>query len=149
MPKRSAAAAAYPVSESALAQRQRLWGDDPGSIVYEVNCEVDADIAADFYAWLKPHVQQLVAIEECGFMSGEILEPESVDSAKKLFVVLYPLKDRAGLQQYLDVHAAKLRGDGLRFADKLSITRRIMKSNHSLSRREALAAGASDHSEDP
>ena len=140
--------APYPVSESAsaFAKRARLSHEetDAGSIIYEVSCTVDAEVAEEFYEWLKLHAAQLVSIRECRFTSAEIFECEDVESAKKLYVVTYRLEDRQGLQQYLDVHAAKLRGDGKRFAGKLSITRRIMKSAHSVTRYEVCASNDSD-----
>ena len=136
----------YPVSESAsaFAKRARLTSTGVGPIVYEVSCTVDTDVSQEFHEWLKPHAAQLVGIQECRFTSAEIFECEDVESEKKLFVVKYRLEDRQGLQKYLDVHAAKLRGDGKRFAGKLSITRRTMKSSHAVTRQEACAAHDSD-----
>jgi hypothetical protein len=102
-----------------------------GPTVYEVNIDVDVDVADEFLAWLKPHASELLACKPCRFTSAEIFtrEPPEALATRKCFTVLYRLEDRAGLQEYLDVYAAKLRGDGAqRFAGKMSITRQILQS---------------------
>eukprot|EP00947_MAST-08B_sp_MAST-8B-sp1_P005181 g5181.t1 len=51
-----------------------------GTTVYEVNADVDADVADDFKAWLRPHAQELLALD--GFVEAEILEREPAAEAK-------------------------------------------------------------------
>ena len=49
------------------------------------------------------------------------------ENGRKRFVCHYTLKSRAHLQEYFDVHAARMRGDGLtRFKDKFVAERRVL-----------------------
>jgi hypothetical protein len=99
-------------------------------VVYEVNIDVPDELADDFAAWLAPHAADLVALDDCRFLSAEVFTREDLDDASagnRLFTVVYKLKDREGLQRYLDVHAPRLRGDlPEKFHGKLAFTRRIM-----------------------
>lgn len=47
----------------------------PGQVIYEVNCDVDEDVAEDFLCWLRPHVEELLELE--GFESAEIMKRET------------------------------------------------------------------------
>lgn len=114
-------------------------------MVYEVNIAVDKDTAAEFEAWLRPHAQELLDLPDCHFTGAEIFTvDEDGDGAqtRKNLCVHYRLRDREGLRAYLDVHAPRLRGDGARFAGKMSITRRVYQSLHASSPAVAVAAAS-------
>eukprot|EP00729_Bicosta_minor_P008809 gene8809-30551_t len=86
------------------------------AVVYEVNLEVDADIADAYVAWLVPHMAEMLAID--GFLQTTLADVEHLTAnergaaAKKCMVATYVLESREALQTYFDVHAARLRGDG-------------------------------------
>ena len=97
-------------------------------IIYEVNLEVDAAIAADYRAWLEAHVAQMLALP--GFLGAEVFEVVALSPApaRRTWCVHYRLRDRAALDDYLQAHAARMRGDGLaRFGDRFRATRRVLQ----------------------
>ena len=98
--------------------------------MYEVNLEVQLDVADDFKAWLKPHVAELLALP--GFLSAEMLAVEA-DTPKGFahITMQYRVDNREHLQDYFDVHAARLRGDGIkRFGGKMTAHRRVLISEY-------------------
>ena len=105
-------------------------------IVYEVLVDVDEDIVGEFREWLTKHAQDVIALDDCRWQDTcEVFEREGDVEGKKLLTVLYRLQDREGMQQYLDVHAPRLRGDlPAHFAGKLSISRNIMRSVQTISK---------------
>ena len=95
--------------------------------MYEVNLVVQPDVADDFKAWLKPHVAELLALP--GFLSAEMLAVEADKPEGVMITMQYRVDNRAHLQDYFDVHAARLRGDGIkRFGGKMTAHRRILIS---------------------
>lgn len=96
-------------------------------VIYEVNADIDPDIADAFYAWLLPHIQELLRID--GFISAELFVVENPDSEVKRWSVQYRLENREKLQHYLDHYAPVLRQDGIeRFGEKYRTSRRIMSA---------------------
>ena len=102
------------------------------SVLYEVNLAIDADIADAYVMWLVPHMQEMLALP--GFVSAQLanVEPcpavagESAAAPRITMTATYVLESRAKLQEYFDVHAARLRGDGTsQFTGKFDATRRI------------------------
>jgi quinol monooxygenase YgiN len=95
-------------------------------LVYEVTLRVDRDIAGDYQAWLHQHVREMLALP--GFVAATVFElPDAADAASVVYCCHYRLVDRAALDDYLQVHAARMRGDGqLRFAGRFSAERRIL-----------------------
>lgn len=94
-------------------------------IVYEVNLEVDAGIAAAYRDWLADHVREMLGLP--GFISAEIFDEEINAGTTQRWCVHYRLRDRAALQAYFDQHAARMRADGLRrFGDRFRANRRIL-----------------------
>ena len=97
-------------------------------IVYEVNLDVDAGIAADYRAWLDVHVGDILALP--GFTGARILEVQepAPPPARIALCVQYTLVDAAALDGYLREHAPRLRADGVaRFGDGFRAHRRILR----------------------
>jgi len=92
------------------------------AVVYEVTMEVEIDIAAAFDHWLTDHVQTLLKLP--GFQDARVLHgPDGASPAIR--VVQYFLSDQAALDSYLQVHAARMRDDGLsRFGSRFKASRR-------------------------
>lgn len=98
---------------------------DSSSVVYEVNLEADAAIAAPFDTWLRDHIADMLQIE--GFRSAEILDDTSAPEGRIRRIVQYRLRDRAALDEYLAVHAPHMRAQGTaRFGDRYTATRRVL-----------------------
>jgi hypothetical protein len=97
------------------------------SLVYEVNLEVDAAIAADYRAWLEDHVAQILALP--GFTGAriyEVLEPQPPATLVAL-CVQYTLRGRDDFDAYLREHAPRMRADGVaRFGDRFRAERRVL-----------------------
>ena len=104
-------------------------------VVYEVNLAVDADVADDYAAWLGPHVDEVLAVP--GFVSAEWWtveaapppdEPARPPAPPRVrWCVQYRVESREALQAYFDVHAERLRGDGLaRFGGRFEASRRVL-----------------------
>ena len=97
-------------------------------IVYEVNLEIDAGIAAEYRRWLDAHVAGILALP--GFTGARILEVlEPTPPATRIALcVQYALADAAALDSYLREHAPRLRADGVaRFGDGFRAQRRILR----------------------
>jgi len=95
-------------------------------IIYEVNLNVRLDIAAEYEAWLKEHIRQMLGFE--GFLGAFWLEDTQPAEGMRCWVVQYRLRDRKSLDEYLEHHAAGMRRDGLeRFPGGFTATRRILE----------------------
>jgi hypothetical protein len=97
-------------------------------IVYEVNLEIDAGIAAEYRAWLDAHVAEILALP--GFTGARLLEvvEPAAPSTRIGLCVQYTLVDAAALDAYLREHAPRLRADGVaRFGDGFRAHRRILR----------------------
>lgn len=71
----SAPPPATPVAVEATPTPAAPVAPSVGHTVYEVNVDVDTDVAEDFKAWLRPHAAELLEID--GFESYEILAREA------------------------------------------------------------------------
>lgn len=103
--------------------------DAPGTgVVYEVNLDVDAGVIDAYRGWLDAHVAEICALP--GFTGAhvlEVIEPPAAAGRVSL-CVQYALRDAAALEAYLDVHAARMRADGLaRFGGRFNANRRILR----------------------
>ena len=102
-------------------------------VIYEVNLQIDADIVDEYVAWLVPHMQEMLTLP--GFTSCQLADTVDLsqgcvgapDPGRSVHMTAtYLLESREKLQEYFDVHAKRLRGDGTsRFTGKFSATRRI------------------------
>jgi hypothetical protein len=101
------------------------------SVIYEVNLVINNSILDDYLAWLKPHMEEITKLD--GFVGSNLFKVENlgsehlVDGDTTSYTAVYYLSNRQSLQDYFDVHAARLRGDGVnRFKDQFNATRRIL-----------------------
>lgn len=98
-----------------------------GPVVYEVDVEVDNAVAADYRAWLRGHVAEMLTLP--GFTGAkvyDVVEPAPSAGCIRLSVQ-YRLRDRDALDAYLREHAPRMRADGLaRFGDRFRAQRRIL-----------------------
>lgn len=99
-------------------------------LIYEVNLEVEESVRRDFMAWLKSHVQEILALD--GFVGAQIFERDSsfegIESQGYFYLTThYYLEDRPSLSDYLSDHASRMRDDGIRsFGGKFSAERRVL-----------------------
>ena len=101
------------------------------SVVYEVTLDIEAGRAAEFDAWLKEHVGEMLALP--GFLDARILKPEAADRAAARRVVQYTLARRADLDRYLAEEAPRMRALGTdRFGTALTASRRVLDLDQSL-----------------
>lgn len=102
---------------------------DTRHVVYEVNLEVDVEIADDYRDWLDAHVVAILALP--GFISAhilDVLEPAPPDGSVGL-CVHYTLRDHTAFEQYLREHAAAMRADGqARFGGRFRAGRRVLQA---------------------
>ena len=100
---------------------------DQATVLYEVNVELDADIADAYRLWLAAHVVEICALP--GFLGSRVFavhDPVPVDGRIAL-CVQYALRDQLALEDYLREHAPRLRADGIqRFGDRFRATRRVL-----------------------
>lgn len=100
-------------------------------VIYEVSIAVDHEIAQDYRQWLVEHVQELLALP--GFVSAEISEVEApaAEDGREAFCVHYRLASHADLEEYLEKHAAKMRGRAEeRFGGRFAAARRVLVRSH-------------------
>lgn len=96
-------------------------------LVYEVNLDIDADIAVEYRRWLDAHVAAMLALP--GFVSAgvfDVREPEAAGSVR--LCVHYLLHDADALAAYLREHAPRMREDGVaRFGGRFRASRRVLQ----------------------
>ena len=98
-------------------------------VIYEVNLDIDAGIAAEYRSWLHAHVAQMLALP--GFIDAQLHDVVDPAPAAGRIVICtrHRLRDAAALQAYFDQHAERMRGDGIaRFAGRFSATRRVLQA---------------------
>ena len=106
-----------------------------GKCEYEVNIFVDKDILNEYVAWLKPHMEEIDNLPGFLFSTLTELELEKCDESEGSMggkrvglCARYYLRDRQSLEDYFNVHAARLRGDGInKFKGRFTITRRVLQ----------------------
>lgn len=95
------------------------------TVIYEVNLNVDSDIAPEFARWLVGHVNDMLALP--GFLSAETAREERESAETVGWSVRYHLESRQALETYFQHHAAQMRADGIkRFGQAFSASRRIL-----------------------
>jgi len=99
--------------------------DSQRGILYEVDLDADAEIAGPFDTWLRDHIADLLALP--GFRSAEILENTSPTPGRIRRTVQYRLNDQTALDNYVRVHAPRLREQGVqRFGERFTSERRVL-----------------------
>jgi antibiotic biosynthesis monooxygenase (ABM) superfamily enzyme len=97
-------------------------------VIYEVNLDLDAAIAADYLAWLREHIAQICALP--GFLGAtlHLVSDPVAEPGRSALCVQYRLRDQSALDDYLREHAPRLRADGMaRFGGKFSASRRVLQ----------------------
>jgi hypothetical protein len=96
-------------------------------LVYEVDLEVEDAIAADYRAWLRGHVAEILDLPGFrGATISEVLEPAPPAGFAGL-CVHYRLDDEAAYSAYLRDHAPRMRAEGeARFGGRFRARRRVL-----------------------
>jgi hypothetical protein len=103
----------------------------PSNLIYEVECELDPDIVADYDAWLPGHVQDVLACP--GFLGATIEAPEMPPGTLQRRIIRYELESAAALDGYLENEATRLRTEtAQRFGGRVHCERRALKPRHDL-----------------
>lgn len=98
-------------------------------IIYAVELDLDAALRTEYLAWLRDHVQAMLALP--GFLDAKILARTEPPPAPGRYVlcVHYQLRDRAAWEGYLTHHAPAMRAAGLaRFGTRVAASRRLFES---------------------
>jgi hypothetical protein len=98
-------------------------------LIYEVNLTVEDEIYDDYFAWLVPHVKEILQFR--GFTKAEISEDKTVEneSGQRKLIVHYTVSSDEDLHDYFVNHAAKMRAGAVeKFGNKFSATRRMYQS---------------------
>ena len=118
---------------------------------YQVALKIDKSIFNEFNQWLTDHIKEMLTLP--GFvkaktmLSHNILSKDGDDLQNKTYVdvddsskgfieltVIYKVENLQKMEEYFNVHAAKMRGDGVkRFGDKFSAERRVNFLNQTFS----------------
>lgn len=97
-------------------------------ITYEVDLDIDTDIAAEYRDWLAAHIDEILALP--GFRGASLstrIDPAPAPGRVSL-VVAYRLDDEAALARYLAEHAPRLREQGVaRFGGRFAASRRVLR----------------------
>ncbi|MEZ5465822.1 MAG: DUF4286 family protein [Lysobacteraceae bacterium] len=94
-------------------------------IEYEVTLDVETAIADDFLAWLRRHVDEMLALP--GFTHATLHSLDTDDAERRGFCVRYRLTGREALDAYFHDHAERMRAGGIqRFGDTMHASRRIL-----------------------
>ena len=103
----------------------------PASIVYEVECQLDPDVVADYDAWLPGHVRDVLACP--GFHGASIEMPETPPGERQRRRVRYRVESAAALDHYLENDATRLRTEtAQRFGGRVHCERRVFKPRQEL-----------------
>jgi Protein of unknown function (DUF3667)/Domain of unknown function (DUF4286) len=101
------------------------------TLIYEVECQLDPDIVADYDAWLPGHVRDVLACP--GFHGASIEIPESPPGERQRRRIRYRVENNAALDHYLENNATRLRTETAeRFGGRVHCERRVFRSRHEL-----------------
>ncbi len=100
-------------------------------VIYEVECQLDPDIVADYDAWLPGHVRDVLACP--GFHGANIEIPETPPGERQRRRIRYRVESVAALDHYLENDATRLRTEtAQRFGGRVQCERRVFKPRHEL-----------------
>lgn len=103
----------------------------PSILIYEVECQLDPDIVADYDAWLPGHVRDVLAC--AGFLGATIESPETPPGESQRRMIRYRVENAAALDHYLENRATALRTEtAQRFGARVRCVRRVLKPRHDL-----------------
>jgi hypothetical protein len=98
------------------------------TVIYEVNLSVDREIADEYRLWLMAHVQEMLALP--GFTAARIMEvaDATTNADEVVLCTQYELVGQEALDDYLRVHAVRMRAEGAaRFGDRFRASRRVLR----------------------
>jgi hypothetical protein len=96
------------------------------NVIYEVECQLDPDIVADYDAWLPGHVRDVLAC--AGFLGASIQSTETPPGERQRRRVQYRVENLAALDHYLENSATRIRTETLtRFSGRVQCERRVFK----------------------
>ena len=96
------------------------------NVIYEVECQLDPDIVADYDAWLPGHVRDVLAC--AGFLGASIQSTETPSGERQRRRVQYRVESLAALDHYLENSATRIRTETLqRFSGRVQCERRVFK----------------------
>lgn len=96
-------------------------------LIYEVNLEVNDDVAKDFFAWLPEHIREILEID--GVVGAKFFNTELAEAKpdKRYATVQYEMRDRKAYENYIQNHAPRLRENVMkRFSGRFTATRRVL-----------------------
>ena len=94
--------------------------------IYEVECELDPDIVADYDAWLPGHIRDVLACQ--GFLAASIHALETPAGQRQRRRIQYQLESAAALDHYLENKATQLRTETAeRFGGRVHCERRVFR----------------------
>ncbi len=101
------------------------------NLIYEVECQLDPDIVADYDAWLPGHVRDVLACP--GFHGASIEAPETPPGERQRRRVRYRVESAGALDHYLENNATRLRTEtAQRFGGRVHCERRVFKPREEL-----------------
>ncbi len=101
------------------------------NLIYEVECQLEPDIVADYDAWLPGHVRDVLACP--GFHGANIEISEMPSGERQRRRVRYRVESVAALDHYLENHATRMRTEtAQRFGGRVHCERRVFKPKHEL-----------------
>ena len=96
------------------------------NVIYEVECQLDPDIVADYDAWLPGHVRDVLAC--AGFLGASIHAMESPPGERQRRRIQYRVESLGALDHYLENDATRLRTEtAQRFGGRVHCERRVFK----------------------
>ena len=96
------------------------------NLIYEVECQLDPDIVADYDAWLPGHVRDVLACT--GFHGASIEMTETPPGERQRRRIHYRVESAAALDHYLENNATRLRTETpTRFGGRVHCERRVFK----------------------
>lgn len=94
-------------------------------VIYEVNLELEAAIAAEFDRWLDKHIDEMLRLS--GFESAQVYSDEGTTGEVVNRTVQYRVRSEADLDNYLTHHATAMRAEGQdKFSGRFTATRRVL-----------------------
>ena len=101
------------------------------NLIYEVECQLDPEIVADYDAWLPGHIRDVLAC--AGFLGATIEAPQTAAGEPQRRLIRYRIESAAALDQYLENNATRLRTEtAQRFGSRVNCTRRLVRPRHDL-----------------
>ena len=103
----------------------------PAILIYEVECQLDPDVVADYDAWLPGHIRDVLAC--AGFLGATIEAPQTAAGEPKKRLIRYRVENAAALDHYLENNATRLRTETAeRFGSRVHCVRRVLQPRHDL-----------------